>query len=225
MRCLPALTLVCASSLLLSNPAQAQADDSVSYNYAELSYVRSNVEIGGPIGDVDGNGGRFAFSAEFLESFYAVGAYETIDLDDIVITNPVGGGSVTSATLDVDTWRVGVGWHSRLSNSSAGAFKSARDRWSMFAQAEYVSFDSGGSSTLDGYSVKVGARGINHTNFEFIGAIGYEELDNSDGEFVFEGRLTYDITNNFEAQFGVDYVEDFVRGFVGVRYHFSGLVD
>jgi len=216
MRSVPTLSLICASGLLFASVVQA--DQTVSYNYAELSYVRSNVEVGGGFGDIDGDGGRLGFSFEFSDSFYAVGNYEIIDLDDISITIP--GGGATSASLDVDTWSAGVGWHSRLSDASSGAFNSAKDRWSFFAQAEYVSFEVDGASAVDGYEAMVGARSVNHTNFEFIAAVGYQELENSDGELVFEGRLMYDITDDFKAQLGVDYVEDFIRGFIGVRYTF-----
>lgn len=215
MRSVPFLPLICASGLLFTGVAQA--DQTVSYNYAELSYVRSNVEVGGGLGDIDGDGGRFGISFELSDSLYLVGNYEVIDLDDVSITLPGGAASVS---LDVDTWSAGVGWHSGVSSNSSGGFNSAKDRWSLFAQAEYVSFDVDGASTVDGFEAKVGARGINHTNFEFIGAIGYQELENADGELVVEGRLTYDITDDFEAQLGVDYVEDFIRGFVGVRFNF-----
>lgn len=209
MKSVPVLPLLCVGGLLLAGTAQA--DQSVSYDYVELSYVRSNVDLG-PLGDIDGNGGRFAFSAEFIENFYVVGSYEMSELDDLPVPDP-----------DVDAWNIGFGWHSDLTRGNQNTFESARDRWSIFAQAAYESFEVSGSS-IDGYSAEVGVRGVNHTNFEFIGALGYQEMEDADGEFIAEARLAYNITDDIQAHIGFDYVEDYVRGLIGVRYNLPGFI-
>jgi len=219
MKSLMALPLLCVGSLLLGT--SAQADEYVSYSYADLSYVRSSADLGPFFGDADGDGGRFDFSLEIANNFYVAGGYEIIDLEDISFTNPITS-AVTTVSLDVDRWSAGVGWHSGLSSQQRSAVGTARDRWGYFAEARYISFDADTGSTIDGYAAKIGARGVNSTNFEFTAAVGYEELEDADGELTVEARILYSITENFDVQLGVDWIEDFTRGFVGVRYNFSG---
>lgn len=201
--------LLCTGGLLIG--ASAAAADKVSYSFAEVSYVYSQADLGPVFGTIDGDGGRIEFSAEVVDNFYLLGGFETLELDSSLI-----------APLDVETWSAGAGWHTDLGSGTTTRGGYRRDRWSFFAEAQYQSLDvTGASGNTDGFSVDLGFRGVNHTNFEFIGSVGYLEYEDADGDVTVEGRLLYKFSDNFGVTFGASWLEDFARGFIGVRYNFN----
>ncbi len=187
----------------------AHANDEVSYTYAEASYVRSSVDVGST--SIDGDGGRGELSIEFPGNIYAIGSFELNDLD-VLPGLP---------TVDLDILTAGVGWHTHLSGEGDGVMGFKQDRWSLFAEARFIQYDTG--VTTDGYKARVGTRVVNHTNFEFLGAIGYEDIEDSNGDLTLEARLLYSVTNSVQIQVGVDWFEDFTRGFAGVRFDFGSI--
>ncbi|MEM1262900.1 MAG: hypothetical protein AAGH76_10930 [Pseudomonadota bacterium] len=78
--------------LLLSNAAAAE----VSYNYFELGYQESELDLGFTEVDGDGFYGGLSFSID--ESFFFVGDYGSVDIEGV----------------DVERLRAGIGFHSDL---------------------------------------------------------------------------------------------------------------
>lgn len=225
MKSLTAFPLLLAGTMLLGDAARA--DDTITYNYAELSYVRGEADFGETLGDAAGNGGRFEFSFEPINRFYVVGNYERVDLGDITVLDPVSLQPVTFGPFELDEYGAGLGWHTKTPSRTQDFGTYTRDRWSFFVDARYLSFDTGfgTDSRSDGYRARLGARGVNATKWEFMGAVGYRDLESADGEVTVEARLLYEIISNLDFQFGVDWFQDYTRGFLGFRYNFRARGD
>ena len=85
-----------ALGLLAALPFAASAADGLSYNYVEAGYVATNLD---GLPDADGFGLRG--SVAFHPNFHLFGDYSKQDVD--------------GTSVDVDEWRVGLGYNHSLS--------------------------------------------------------------------------------------------------------------
>ena len=121
-----ALTLLALPALTLS--AAASAAEGLSYNYLEGGYVASNLQD-----SPDADGWGIAGSAAIAPNFHLFGNYSTQELE--------------VADIDIDNWRLGVGYNHEL-----GA------RTDLLARVAYERFETD-FQDFNGYSVEVGVRG------------------------------------------------------------------
>ena len=187
-------TLLLLGSLMLTNPAQSE----ISYDYAELQFGATTVDVAAPL-DGDGFGPIGHVSYQFYGPFYAFGGGSIVDFsdDDIELTNG----------------QYGLGWAHDL-GKNASAFVSV--------SYLYTEIDSPIRSTFaqDGYGVSVGYRAENHTPWEFVATTDYVNVE-SGVEFGAGLALVYDATRRFSLTGGFSYFDDSTMGFVGVRYFFD----
>jgi len=178
-----------ALSLLAALPFAASAAEGVSYNYVEGGYVASNLD---GVPDADGFGVRG--SVAFHPNFHVSGDYSNQELDD--------------SNIDVDQWRVGVGYNHEIS-----------PRADLLTRIAYEKVDLGSLGDADGWSVEAGARGALTRNFEGYALAGFEDGDQVDGDFY--GRLgaQYKFNQNWGVSADVKLVSGGDRQwFVGPRF-------
>ena len=181
-RSLLALTLAAAL------PFAASAAEGVSYNYVEGGYAATNLSDGLP--DADGWGVRG--SVAFHPNFHVFGDYSSQEFDN---TN-----------LDVDQWRVGLGYNHEIS-----------PRADLLTRVAYEKVDLG-SVDADGWSVEAGARGAFTNSFEGYALAGYQDGDQVDGDFY--GRLgaTVKFSPNWGVNGDVKFSDGDTAWFVGPRF-------
>jgi hypothetical protein len=213
--CLVALT----GFLFVTAAAQAQLA-STPYTYFDGSFQGSKFDTSSIVGaDIEGNGPLFEVSVAMQEHVYLFGTYEKISLDDLVDNS--SGTPVAISLSDIDTWSVGAGINTALSAGRVDRdYRSFSDRFSVFLDAQYIV--DGGVAENDGYAFNLGFRAINHTRLEGIGAIGFEKLDNVDGEFTLEGRILYRLVGNLQIQGGIDWNDQATKYFIGLRWGIPG---
>lgn len=177
-----------ALSLLAALPFAASAAEGVSYNYVEGGYVASNLD---GVPDADGFGVRG--SVAFHPNFHVFGDYSNQELDD--------------SNIDVDQWRVGVGYNHEIS-----------PRADLLTRIAYEKVDLGSLGDADGWSVEAGARGALTRNFEGYALAGYEDGDQVDGDFY--GRLgaTVKFNPNWGLNGDVKFADGDTQWFVGPRF-------
>lgn len=215
------ICLVALTGLIGLSAVQAQTA-TTPYTYIEGFFLGGTFDSGSTIDntvvndEIDGNGPRFEVSVALHENIYIFGNYENIDVDNF------NDNSTTPPTMisfgDVETWGVGVGINSSLSaGRTDGNLRSPSDRFSVFLDGQYL---DGGPPDTDGFAFDLGVRAINFTRLEFIGSIGIEKFDKTDSEFTAEGRLLFRLVNNLQVQGGVDWNDQAVKYFIGLRWGF-----
>jgi Ax21 family sulfation-dependent quorum factor len=150
-----------ALSLLAALPFAASATDGLSYNYVEGGYVKTDTKGG----DADGFGVKG--SVAVAPNFHIFGDYTAQETD--------------RGNVDVDQWRLGVGYNHQISNNT-----------DLLAKLAYQKFDPQYGPDFNGYSAEVGARTAFTSNIEGYALAGYEDFSkkngfNPDGEFY--GRV------------------------------------
>lgn len=152
-----------ALALLAALPLAATAAEGVSYTYVEGGYTRTDTDFE----DADGIGVNG--SVAIAPNFHLFGGYSAQETDDF------NAGGVEFEGLDLDQWRVGVGYNHEIS-----------PRADLVTRVAYEKFDVE-SIESDGISVEAGVRGALAPNFEGYALAGYEDGDGFDGDFY--GRL------------------------------------
>lgn len=209
-----------ATLLGIGSAAHAQSNE-ISYSYVEAAYQFVEGSTSGlPISDLEGDGPVLAASLKLGNHFHIFGDYEKIQLDDATIDDG-SGNQVPVSFSDLDTWGVGAGFHTSVfGGRSDGQYRNTQDRYSIFAEAEYISADPG---STDGWAAQAGFRAVNFTSWEFLAAAGIENLSGIDSEFTLEGRLLYRIVGDLQIEGGIDWNDNVTKYFLGLRYNFPGL--
>lgn len=177
-------TCLVASGLLAGLPVlTAQAQD-LSYTYAELAYVQT---------DLDGIG-------KDLEGFALRGSYEVVD--NVFLYARYVDQSVSTAGRDFDVKQYGLG---------AGLAWSFAQNMDIYGRVGYVEaeFDGPGfGGDDDGYELGVGIRARPIELLELEGAVNYVDLSDSgdDTSFGLAGRwfITDALALGVEAEFADD---------------------
>jgi len=146
-----------ALGLLAVLPLAASAAEGLSYNYVEGGYVATDLK---GLPDADGFGVKGSIA--FHPNFHLFGDYAHQSFDN---TN-----------LDVDQWRLGVGYNHTLTA-----------RTDLLTRIAYEKVDAGSIGDADGWSVEVGARSALLPALEGYALAGYEDGDQASGDFY--GRL------------------------------------
>lgn len=193
-----AVSKLAALTLLAALPMAASAQ-SVSYNYVEAGYAGINTDTG------DADGFAINGSGAIAPNFHIFGGYSQQELD--------------RTNIDIDLWRVGLGYNHAISPSA-----------DLVTRVAYEKFDAGrdifgNSLDADGWSVEAGIRGAMAPALEGYAMAGFEDGDAigggaRDGEFY--GRLGAQV--KFNPMWGINGDVKFVDGdtqfFVGPRITF-----
>lgn len=142
-------------ALIAALPLAASAAE-LDYSYIEGGYQNFDVD-----GGADADGWNLGGSAALGQNFHLFGSYGQADLKGV--------------DLDVDIWRVGLGWNTSISDSS-----------DLVVRANYLQLDSD-LADADGYEAEVGLRSALGDQFETYVALGY--VDGDDGREDVYGKL------------------------------------
>lgn len=176
-------------ALLVAAPFTASAADGVSYNYVEGGYAKTDLK---DLPDADGFGVKA--SVAFHPNFHVFGDYSNQEFDN--------------SNLDFDQWRLGVGYNHALTQ-----------RTDLLTRVAYEKLDFGSGLDSDGWSVEVGARSALLPQLEGYALAGYEDGDQTDGDFY--GRLGAQW--KFNQNWGVSSDVKLIKGgdkqwFIGPRF-------
>ncbi|MDQ3270265.1 MAG: Ax21 family protein [Pseudomonadota bacterium] len=189
-RSLPALTLLAAL------PFAATAAEGLSYTYVEAGYAATDTDFG------DADGFAINGSAAVAPNFHVFGGYNGQETDDFDI------GGTRFPGVDVDQWRVGVGYNHAVAPNTDLLTRVAYER------AEVV------NESFDGYSVEAGVRSALTPMLEGYALAGYEDGSDFDGDFY--GRVGGQV--KFNQTWGVSGDVKFADGdtqyFIGPRITF-----
>lgn len=193
----PALSKLAALTLMAALPFAASAAEGVSYTYVEGGYAGSSTEQRDAFGefDVDTDGFAINGSGAIAPNFHIFGGYSNQEIDN---TN-----------IDFDQWRVGLGYNHEISRQA-----------DLVTRVAYEKIDAGDGFDFDGYSVEAGVRGALTPNFEGYAMAGYEDYEDSDGDFY--GRLGAQV--KFNPTWGltgdVKFADGDTQYFIGPRITF-----
>lgn len=185
----------------LSIPALCAAQDEprpaqpeFSYSYAEISYDETEFDIGGGVGEIDGDGFTLSGSYELTDEWHMYAAYGTSNLD---------------FNIDLDTYVVGAGYVFPL-----------KDDIDLYGRVLYIDQEvdtNFGSADDDGLGLQFRMRARISEEFEFEGGIQYVDVADSDTSLLVSGR--YHFTDAFSAGIGLTFGGD-VDG-IGVNARFT----
>ena len=186
-----------ALTLLAALPFAASAAEGLSYNYVEGGYVATNADGG----DADGWG--INGSGALSDNFHIFGGYTFQKTDDQNI------GGFRFDGVDVDQWRVGLGYNHPIAANT-----------DLLARVAYENYKVEDFDSEDAYSAEVGVRSAFTPNFEGYALAGYEDGDQFDGDFY--GRVGAQV--KFNQSWGITGDVKFSDGdtqyFVGPRLTF-----
>jgi Ax21 family sulfation-dependent quorum factor len=188
-----------ALTLLAALPFAASAAEGVSYNYLEGGYFATEGE------DTDADGWMIGGSVAVHENFHLFGQYDGQKTDDFDV------GPVQFDGVDVDHWRLGVGYNHTLSPNADLVTRVAYEKYDL---------DEPEADSSDGYSVEAGVRGAMTPSFEGWALAGYEDAEEFDGTFY--GRLgaQYKFNQTWGVTGDVKFAEGDTQYFVGPRISF-----
>lgn len=185
-----------ALTLLAALPFAASAADGVSYTYVEGGYAATDTDFG------DADGFAINGSAAIAPNFHLFGGYNAQTTDDFTV------GSTRFSGVDVDQWRLGVGYNHEISPST-----------DLLTRVAYERAEVSGDS-FDGYSVEAGVRAGLSPMIEGYALAGYEDGSDFDGDFY--GRVGGQV--KFNPTWGLSGDVKFADGdtqyFIGPRITF-----
>ena len=181
--------------LAASASAAALAQDQLSYDYIQATYI--DTEIDDRNFDVDGDGLGLSGSVSLNDSFFVNAGYGSQDFD--------GG-------VDVDQWSIGIGGHMPLSANT-----------DLIGTVSYIDAEVDsrfGSADTDGYGLGIGVRSRVYDNIELQAGINYVDLDDGGDEtsFAFGGR--YYFVEQLSVGAGVEFADNASSWNLGVRLDF-----
>ena len=194
-RSLLALTLIAALPAMALSSA-ATAAEGVSYNYVEGGYSATDTDFG------DADGFAINGSAAVAPNFHLFGGYNGQTTDDFTV------GTERFSGIDVDQWRLGVGYNHEISPRTDLLTRVAYER------AEVA------NDNINGYSVEAGVRSALSPMIEGYALAGYEDGSDFDGDFY--GRVGGQV--KFNPTWGLSGDVKFADGdtqyFIGPRITF-----
>lgn len=182
--------------LALSASATAQEFD---YNFLSLGYQRATLDNGAF--DVDGDGIGLNGSLEINESFFVFGGYGMTEYEEAGIE------------VDADTLRIGLGWHTALSNEvdfTAGL------------SYEYIDLSALGVSVDDnGIGLGVGLRYAASDTIEINGGVDYVDYSDGGDDTTFGLGLLYGISDNVDLGVNGRWGDDASAYGISGRFYFG----
>ena len=195
------LSAMVAASLAL--PLAAAAGDNVTYSYADLAYVTT---------DIDGVN-------EDLDGFALRGSYEVTDQAFLFGSYTDQSAESGGADVDYATFTLGGGYAWSLS-----------DRTDMYGKLGYVSSEVevsvpglGGFSVDDnGFLLGFGLRGRVAQQFELEGAVNYTDYSDSGDDTSLGAAARWFFTDQFSAFAEGEFGDDVTTYGIGMRWNFGG---
>ena len=174
-------------------PMAANAGD-ISYDYIELGY--SQIDLDGTSNDFDG--AAFNGSVSIGKDFFLYGGYGQHESD--------------RGSIDLDTTRLGIGWHRGINDST-----------DLVLSANYLRFDvdlAGLSGDADGYEAEVGVRSAFTPNFEAEFALGYADGGDFHGDVYGRIQGNYKFSGNWGLVASATFAEGGNQYLIGPRLRF-----
>jgi hypothetical protein len=193
------LSAVVAASLGLASAANA---DDVSYSYADLAYITTDIDDADE--DLDGFGLRG--SIEITDQAFLFGTYTDQSADS-------GG-----ANVDYTTYSLGGGYAWSLSDSA-----------DLYGKLGYISAEvevsvpgfGGYSVDDDGFMLGMGVRGRVSPQFELEGAANYYDYSDSGDDTSIGAAARWFFTDQFSAFAEGEFGDVDTYG-IGMRWNFGG---
>ncbi|MFC5570909.1 diffusible signal factor-reguated Ax21 family protein [Lysobacter yangpyeongensis] len=186
-----------ALTLLAALPFAASAAEGLSYNYVEGGYVGTNAD------GADADGWGINGSGALTDNFHVFGGYTFQKTDDETI------GGVRFDGVDVDQWRVGLGYNHPIAANT-----------DLLARVAYDNYKVEHADSVDGYSAEVGVRSALTQNFEGYALAGYEDGDEFDGDFYGRVGAQVKFNQNWGLTGDVKFADGDTQYFVGPRLTF-----
>lgn len=170
--------------------------ESPNYDFAEIGYVKADID--NP--DIDGNGFGIGGSFGFYENWFMFADYAKFDFD---------------FGIDLSTFDVGFGYHYPLSDTTDLAVSAE------YARAE-IDESGFGSVKDDGYGVGLLIRSMVSDQFELNGGINYVDFGGNDGDdtsFTVGGLYSFTDTVAFGGR--IEIGDDINLYQLGFRFYFN----
>ena len=183
---------------LLAFSASVSAED-FSYNYFGAGYTRINLDDG--FVDIDGDAFGLNGSYEINESFYVFAGYGMGEFEE------------AGVTVDMDTLRAGIGWHTPLS-----------DRVDLVTDLsyEYIDLSAFGVSVDDnGFGLGVGLRFAATDNVELNAGINYVDFGDGGDDTGFGIGALFGVSDNIDIGLSADWADDTSAYGVNGRFYFG----
>jgi hypothetical protein len=163
-----------------TRPSQPEFD----YTYVEIGYAETEFEVGGGVGDIDGDGMSILGSFELNDEWHVVASYGQADLD---------------FGFDIDTLTVGAGY----------VFPMQSDI-DLYGRVLYIDSEVDGPGPLDadddGLGLQFRVRGRVSDELELEGGIQY--IDVADSDTSLQASARYYFTETFSAGIGLTFGGD-----------------
>ena len=183
-------------ALALTAPAMAEQP---SYNYLQAGYQKVEIDLGGILGDVDGDGYQLSGSFEIGDSAYFFAGYSSASFD---------------FDIDADQIEAGIGYHHGMSSNT-----------DFYANVAYVKaeVDVGGvgSADEDGYGVAIGIRSNVSDAVELEVSVSYVDLGDDNDSTAFDGGFWFNVTDTFALGLGFGGDDDVTTYGAGMRWYFD----
>ncbi len=195
------LSAMVAASLAL--PLAAAAGDNVTYSYADLAYMTTDID--GVDEDLDGFALRGSF--EITDQVFMFGSYTDQSAES-------GG-----ADVDYTTFTLGGGYAWPLSDSA-----------DLYGKLGYTSAEvdvsvpgfGGLSVDDDGFLLGMGVRGRVAQQFELEGAVNYFDYSESGSDTSLGAAARWFFTDQFSAFAEGEFGDDVSTYGIGMRWNFGG---
>ncbi len=191
------LTTLLATAVL-ALPGFAAAED-LSYDYLDLSYAETEIDVGDT--DVDGDGLTLAGSLAVAPNWHLFADFAATDFD---------------FGIDATTLRAGGGYNHSISESADVIAR-------LFAIRTELELDGGGDSDDTGIGIGVGVRAFVMPSLELEGAIDYVDVEfagDASGETLFTGGARYFVTPQIALGGTVSIGDEFTTFGINGRFNF-----
>lgn len=186
-------------TVLLAFSVSAGAQD-FDYTYFDVGYTRINLDDGSF--DVDGDGFGASGSFEVGEQFFLFASYGLGSFDE------------AGASVDLDTWNAGLGWHTPLA-----------DRLDFVADLsyEYVKLSASGFGSVDddGFGLGAGLRYMASDAVEINGGINYVDMGDGGDDTSFHLGALYALTDKIDLGLGGEWGDDSSAYTLSGRFYFG----
>ena len=184
---------ICIALLLAALPPLACAQ---GFNYTFLEGGYQWFDFDTP-GNVEGDGFVISGSLALTPSFFLLGGYEDGELDDF--------------DVDIDSWRVGLGFHSPISEIIDLVVTGA-------VLNQEIGFSASGSNDDDAFDIGLGLRANLTDTLELNAGLNYVDYDDAGDDNVVSASLLIDIPDDFVVRLGGSWSDDTER----TQYSVSG---
>jgi len=172
--------------------------DGFNYNHVTASYGQIDYDDFDADGDVLGLEGSFSVS----DSFHVFASYNVGEIED------------STSSVDLDTWNVGLGYNTPVS-----------DKIDLVARLsyEYIELSAPGLISVDdnGIGASVGLRMAATDKLEVDAGISYVDYSDGGDNTAFGGGVLYSFTDTFALGASVSFDDDATGYNVGGRFYFG----